>query len=117
VIDRGARRGKTSHIIVVAEGCVFGGVTKLAGILEDRGYDPRIAILGHTQRGGSPTAHDRMLGSVLGSVSVHALISGVKEGMVGVQNGEVTVVSYKKITGRKPKFTQDFLEIAKALAI
>ena len=117
VIDRGARRGKTSHIIVVAEGCVFGGVTKLAGLLEDRGYDPRIAILGHTQRGGSPTTHDRMLGSVLGAVSVHALLSGIKEGMVGVQSGEVKVVSYRKINGNKPKFTQDFLEIAKTLAI
>lgn len=114
-IDRGARRGKTSHIIVVAEGC--GGVTKFAGMLEDRGYDPRIAILGHTQRGGSPTAHDRMLASVLGAVSVHALLSGVKEGMVCVQGGEVKVVSLTKLTANKPKFSEDFLKIAQTLAL
>lgn len=114
-IDRGARRGKTSHIIVVAEG--FCGVTKLAGVLEKRGYDPRIAILGHTQRGGSPTAHDRMLASVLGAVSVHALLSGIKEGMIGVQGGEVKVVSLKKANDRSPAFSQDYLEIAKTLAL
>ncbi len=116
-IDRGARRGKTSHIIVVAEGCAFGGVTKLAGLLEDRGYDPRIAILGHTQRGGSPTAHDRLLASVLGAVSVHALLSGIKEGMVGVQGNDVKVVSFQKITKKQPRFSEDFLEIAKTLAV
>ena len=114
-IDRGARRGKNSHIIVVAEGC--GGVTKLAGMLEDRGYDPRIAILGHTQRGGSPSAHDRMLASVLGAVSVHALFSGIKEGMIGVQGKDVKVVSFKKIDSKKPQFSKDFLEIAKTLAV
>lgn len=114
-IDRGARRGKTSHIIVVAEG--FCGVTKLAGMLEKRGYDPRIAILGHTQRGGSPTAHDRMLASVLGAVSVHALLSGLKEGMVSVQGSDVKVVSLKKVNDPSPAFSKDFLEIAKTLAI
>ena len=116
-IDRGTRRGKTSHIIVVAEGCAFGGVTKLAGELEDRGYSPKIAILGHTQRGGSPSAHDRMLASILGAVSVHALFSGVKEGMIGVQGSQVKVVSFKKVTAKKQKFSQDFIDIAKNLAI
>lgn len=116
-IDRGARRGKTSHIIVVAEGCVFGGVTKLAGILEDRGYDPRIAILGHTQRGGSPTAHDRMLASALGAVSVHALLSGQKEGMIGVQADQIKLVSFKKMNAKKQGISEDFLKIAKTLAV
>ena len=116
-IDRGARRGKSSHIIVAAEGCAFGGVTTLAEMLKTRGYDPKIAILGHTQRGGSPSAHDRMLASVLGAVSVHALFSGLKEGMIGVQGNDVKVVSFKKINGKKPEFSQDFLEIAKTLAV
>ena len=116
-IDRGARRGKTSHIIVVAEGCSFGGVTHLAEMLEARGYGSHIAILGHTQRGGSPSAHDRMLASVLGAVSVHALFSGIKEGMIGVQGENVKVVSFKKLTGKRQKFSDDFLEIAKALAV
>ena len=113
-IDRGVRRGKTSHIIVVAEGC--GGVTKLAGLMEDRGYDPRIAILGHTQRGGSPSAHDRMLASVLGAVSVHALLSNIKEGMIGVQGDQVKVVSFNQIEKKKQSLSDDFLEIAKTLA-
>ena len=116
-IDRGTRRGKTSHIIVVAEGCLFGGVTKLAKMLEERGYDPRIAILGHTQRGGSPSAHDRLLASTLGAVSVSALLSGIKEGMVGVKADQVNVVSFKKINEKQPKFSQELLNVAKTLAV
>ena len=56
VIERGVRRGKTSSIIVVAEGCQFGGATPLAKELKKRGYSPKLAILGHTQRGGSERA-------------------------------------------------------------
>jgi 6-phosphofructokinase 1 len=116
-IDRGIRRGKTSHIIVVSEGCSFGGVTKLAKFLQARGYDPRIAILGHTQRGGSPSAHDRLLASTLGAVSVHALLSGIKEGMIGVHTDQVNVVSFKKINDKQWKFSQEMLNVAKKLAV
>jgi 6-phosphofructokinase 1 len=116
-IDRGARRGKTSSIIVVAEGCQFGGVSNLSKELEKRGYSTKLAILGHTQRGGSPSAHDRLLASTLGAVSVHALLSGVKEGMVGVIGHDVRVTSFKKITGKSQTLPKELLEIAKNLAV
>ncbi len=116
-IDRGVRRGKTSSIIVVAEGCQFGGVTPLAKELEKRGYSTKIAILGHTQRGGSPSAHDRLLSSTLGAVAVHALLSGVKEGMVGVKGREVQITSFKKITGKPAVLPAELLLIAKNLAV
>jgi 6-phosphofructokinase 1 len=116
-IDRGARRGKTSSIIVVAEGCQFGGVTPLAKELEKRGYSTKVAILGHTQRGGSPSAHDRLLASTLGAVGVHALLSGIKEGMVGVRGSEIIVTSFSKLTSKPQGLSREMLEIAKNLAV
>ncbi|NDG84591.1 MAG: 6-phosphofructokinase, partial [Proteobacteria bacterium] len=97
-IERGIRRGKTSSIIVIAEGCQFGGAGPVSRELEKRGYSTKLAILGHTQRGGSPSAHDRLLASTLGAVAVHALLGGVKEGMIGVTGREVKITSFKKIT-------------------
>jgi 6-phosphofructokinase 1 len=116
-IERGVRRGKTSSIIVVAEGCQFGGVGALSKELEKRGYSTKLAILGHTQRGGSPSAHDRLLASTLGAVSVHALLSGVKEGMVGVKGREVAITSFKKVTGKVQGLPEELLAIAKNLAV
>ena len=116
-IDRGARRGKTSSIIVVAEGCQFGGVTPLAKELEKRGYSTKVAILGHTQRGGSPSAHDRLLASTLGAVGVHALLGGVKEGMVGVQGSKIVLTSFSKLTLKPSGLPEEMLEIARNLAV
>ncbi len=116
-IDRGVRRGKTSSIIVVAEGCHFGGATPLAEELKKRGYSAKLAILGHTQRGGSPSAHDRLLASTLGAVSVHALLSGVKEGMVGVRGNEVCINRFKKDATQKAVLSKELIEIAKNLAV
>jgi len=116
-IERGVRRGKTSSIIVVAEGCQFGGAAPLEKELEKRGYSAKLAILGHTQRGGAPTAHDRMLASTLGAVSVHALLGGVKEGMVGINRGKVEIISFNKVTNQKPGIPKELLDIAKNLAV
>jgi 6-phosphofructokinase 1 len=116
-IERGVRRGKTSSIIVVAEGSQFGGAAPLEKELEKRGFSAKLAILGHTQRGGSPSAHDRMLASTLGAVSVHALLGGVKEGMVGINRGQVEITSFKKVTNQKPTIPKELLAIAKNLAV
>ncbi len=116
-IERGIRRGKTSSIIVVAEGCQFGGAEPLSKELEKRGYSTKLAILGHTQRGGSPTAHDRLLASTLGAVAVHALLAGEKEGMVGVERQEVRITSFRKLEGGPRKLSRELLAIAGDLAL
>jgi len=116
-IDRGIRRGKTSSIIVVAEGCQFGGVGPLAKELEVRGYSTKVAILGHTQRGGSPSAHDRMLASTLGAVAVRALLGGIREGMVGVRGEQVGMVSFGKLGKGPSPLPLKLLEVAKTLAV
>jgi 6-phosphofructokinase 1 len=116
-IDRGIRRGKTSSIIVVAEGCQFGGVGPLAKELEVRGYSTKVAILGHTQRGGSPSAHDRMLASTLGAVSVRALLGGVREGMVGVRGEKIGIVPFRKLGRSASPLPLRLLEVARNLAV
>ncbi|MGZ3709010.1 MAG: 6-phosphofructokinase, partial [Bdellovibrionota bacterium] len=87
-IQRGIRRGKTSSIIVVAEGPKPGLSTKIEADLSRRGFNAKVCILGHTQRGGSPTAHDRVLASALGAAAVGYLLQGKSNAMVGVRHGE-----------------------------
>lgn len=116
-VERGVRRGKTSSIIVVAEGCQFGGADALGKLLKKEGYSPRVAILGHTQRGGSPTAHDRMLASTLGAASVYALLSGKKEGMIGTDGGEVVIRSLKLAGGGARQISLAHQKLIRDLAI
>ncbi len=116
-IDRGVRRGKTSSIIVVAEGCQFGGAAALEKELKKAGYAAKMVILGHTQRGGTPTASDRFLASTLGAVAVEALLSGVREGMIGVKGSEVNLTSFKKLNGKPVGIPPELMSIAKKLAV
>ncbi len=115
-VQRGVRRGKTSSILVVAEGCHFGGAVPLAKLLKTKGLSPRVAILGHIQRGGSPTAHDRMLASLMGSVAVQALQSGVREGMVAVQHEEILIRSLKMVESPKDGVPANLMKIVEVLA-
>ncbi len=115
-IERGAKRGKTSSIIVMAEGETPGLCTKLAGSLEKRGYPTKVCILGHTQRGGIPTAHDRVLASVLGASAVAYLLAGRSDSMVGVQSGAVKLVPFKVAVGGRKKLSLDQLELSQTLA-
>lgn len=116
LIDRGIRRGKTSSIIVVAEGDRPGKSQALAVKLTKRGYSPKVCILGHTQRGGSPTAHDRLLASALGSAAVAYLLAGKSHAMVGVQDNEVCLVPFTKVIGHKKTLSRDMLRLAQVLA-
>ena len=115
-VDRAVERGKRSSIIVVAEGPRGGQANRIATSLQKRGYAPRVCILGHTQRGGSPTANDRFLASVLGASAVSYLLAGQSDAMVGVSQNKVTLVPFKKIISTKKHFPQDILDLAKVLA-
>ncbi len=115
-IERGIKRGKTSSIIVVAEGCQFGGAAPLAKLLEKHGFKAHFAILGHTQRGGSPSANDRMLASTLGHAAVKELLHGSVPGMVGIQKSQVVHVPFAKIRGKRATLSKSLLKIATELA-
>jgi len=91
VIDkilRGHSRGKLHSIIVVAEGA--GSAIEIGKEIKDKtGFDTKITILGHIQRGGTPTAFDRNLASRLGSAAVELLINGKDKRMVGMEAGQI----------------------------
>jgi len=115
-VERGMKRGKSSSIIVVAEGGKSGLANQLGHGLEKLGFDPRVCTLGHIQRGGTPTAHDRMLGSVLGAVATAYLLNGKSNGMVGVSKKRATFVAYKNTTAKKKKLNPYFMRLAEILA-
>lgn len=116
-IDRGMERGKLSSIIVVAEGYKGGDATHIARQFEKKGYSAKAAILGHIQRGGAPSAHDRFLASALGSYAVKAAIGGLKNIMVGVQDNVLTFVPFSKVIGKKKSISKDYLKISADLAV
>lgn len=115
-IQRGIKRGKTSSIIVVAEGPKPGLSQRLAEDLMKKGYSAKVCILGHTQRGGTPTAHDRLLASILGASSVAHLLAGHSNAMVGVSSDEVVLVPFKQVIGKKKSLSQELLTVAQILA-
>jgi 6-phosphofructokinase 1 len=97
------RTGKgSSGIIVVAEGREPGLTYRLAQQLQQQGEDPRVCILGHIQRGGHPSGHDRVLASGLGAMAVSYLLAGYNDIMVGVSEGAIldipldSVIRYRK---------------------
>lgn len=115
-VDRGIQRGKASSIIVVAEGPKPGLSSRIAKDLEKRGYPSKVCILGHTQRGGTPTAHDRFLASSLGAASVAYLLAGHTDAMVGVKNDQIVLVPFKKVVGHAKPLPKELLQLAQVLS-
>ncbi|PWN07643.1 6-phosphofructokinase [Rhodohalobacter mucosus] len=106
-----------SSLVIIAEGDETGGALKLSEELKpDFGkYDMRVCILGHVQRGGNPTARDRVLASRLGSAAVTVLIEGHSEVMVGVVNNKIKLTPLKMTFGKKKDINYELVELAKTL--
>ncbi len=116
-IHRGMERGKMSSIVVMAEGQVSGGSMKMAEELKKKhGISAKVCILGHIQRGGSPTARDRRLGSVMGARAVEALLAGYSDVMVGVQGDHEILVPFALTVKRSSKFRMDLIALSEILA-
>jgi len=95
-LEENFKRGKRSSILVIAEADQPGESFRIAKEVKDRtGFDSRVCILGHIQRGGSPTAHDRVLASRLGVAAVQALLDGKGGYMVGEINREIAYTPLK----------------------
>lgn len=117
-IKAGMSRGKTSSILVAAEGHKPGRAYDLAeAIRKKAGFDAKVCILGHVQRGGSPTAADRILASRLGSAAVEALRRGTCDAMVGVSHGDVVVVPFDDVIGRKKHVKDELVQLLRTLSI
>jgi len=116
-LDIGHKRGKKSSIIVVAEGDEGGSafdIKKKMEILVD--WDIRISVLGHQQRGGSPTASDRLLASRLGYDAVHAIMNGENDKMVGILHNKSNLTSLEETWTRKKSIDMSLLKMAEILA-
>jgi 6-phosphofructokinase 1 len=113
------RKGKTSAIIIVAEGDDAGGAYDVAAKVKalDNSYSTRVSVLGHMQRGGSPSAVDRVLASTLGYESVVALIKGYERHMVGIMNNEVVYTPLEKAIKTPHEINKNKLRIARVLSI
>lgn len=116
-IKRGMARGKSSSILVAAEGQKVGRAYDLAEQIRRKvGFEAKVCVLGHIQRGGPPTARDRILASRLGFAAVRVLQQGLSDIMVGVQNGQVVSVSLKECTTKKRRVPSELIELAQLLA-
>lgn len=108
-----------SSIVVVAEGDELGGATQIAAELrEDESFakiDLRVCILGHTQRGGSPTARDRVLASRLGVAAVEALIDGHANVMVGLIDNRIRLTPSRNVYSRKKSINFELLGLTTLL--
>ncbi len=111
------RRKKLSNIIIVAEGDEFGGAKKLDDFLQKRisTIQTRVSILGHIQRGGSPTPNDRILASRMGYDAVLCLLAGENDKMIGIQKGEIRRISFSQTDNAKHAIANDLKEIARIL--
>ncbi len=109
--------GKTSCIMVVAEGDMAGGAFQLAQIIGDKtGLESRVTVLGHIQRGGKPTAKDRVLASKLGAAAVEALLAGETDKMVGEVNGQIVLTPFEESYSRRKPIDTTLLALAEILA-
>lgn len=118
-IDADERRKKAVHIIVVAEGDDFGGAKEVHERVAQRfpKLDVRSCVLGHIQRGGSPTCADRILASRLGHAAVNALLSGNTQVMVGVVNDKVVHTPFAGVVKGNNPISDDLLEMIRVLSV
>lgn len=117
-IKKGMEKGKKSSILVTAEGQKPGRAYDLAeSIRKKTGFDAKVCILGHQQRGGSPTAVDRILASRLGAAAVELLIQGKSDLMVGVDGERIVEVPFEAAIGTEKKTPPFYLKLASVLSL
>ncbi len=118
LISTGFRKSKNSAIVMVGEN-PDGGAMALAERVKQEypDFDARVTILGHIQRGGTPTAIDRILASNMGEKAIEALMEGQRNVMIGVKKGEYVFVPFTKAIGHKTDVDRSQLELVKILSI
>lgn len=117
-IKRGMARGKKSSILIAAEGRKPGRAYDLGeAIRKKTGFDAKVCVLGHIQRGGSPTASDRILASRLGAAAVETLRRGECDVMVGVNGSEVVTLPFADALGKRKSISKELIELAQMLSV
>jgi len=119
VLETGHQRKKSSSIVIVAEGNENGGAYEIASRVKEINdkYDIRITVLGHIQRGGSPSCMDRVLAAKLGVAAIESLQSGERGCMVGLINDKLVHTPFEKAVSNKTNSLKDEVKIARILSI
>jgi 6-phosphofructokinase 1 len=111
--------GKSSSIVIVAEGSKSGGAYEIAKKVTEKyaEYDTRVSVLGHLQRGGAPSCYDRVIASRMGVAAVEGILQGRKNVMVGIVNDNESYTSLEESITRRNMPNRDELRIARILSI
>ncbi|MDR0733293.1 MAG: 6-phosphofructokinase [Dysgonamonadaceae bacterium] len=119
LIKTGFRKSKNSSIVLVAESEITGGAMGMAERVKKEypQYDVRVTILGHIQRGGSPTASDRILASRMGAAAIDALMEDQRNVMIGIQDDEIVYVPFSKAIKKEKTINRDLLNTLRILSI
>jgi 6-phosphofructokinase 1 len=112
------KRKKLVNLIVVAEGEEFGGAEELAKVIKDKmpSLETRVCILGHIQRGGSPTCFDRVIASRMGYHAVECLMEGRHNVFVGIVNNRMHYIPLNEAVKKKQRISEEWMKIVKILA-
>lgn len=117
-IRRGIRRGKNSSIIIVAEGEKPGRSYDIANVLEDmHDISSKVCVLGHIQRGGSPTSNDRFYATIMGEMAIKSILDGKKHHAIVIHENKVKIVKLDECAKKSDHAMKDFVGIAEKLSI
>ncbi len=116
-IQEAYKRGKTHAIVVVAEG-YHPGAAELGAMIDamDIGFTTRVSILGHIQRGGKPSAYDRLLASRFGVKAVEFIIAGYTNVMTGLRGSEILPIPIEEVVSNTKRINPDYLHMAQILS-
>jgi 6-phosphofructokinase 1 len=119
LLGEGKDTSKKSNLIVVAEGSKIGDANTLAKKIAERSsyFDIKVTVLGHLQRGGTPTYFDRVLASRMGIAAVEGLLKGERDVMVGIKDNKIVYNDFTTIMTNKHEIDSESLRIAKILSI
>ena len=118
-IENGFRKSKSSSIVLVAESEITGGAMHYAERVKNEypQYDVRVTILGHLQRGGRPTAHDRIIASRMGVASIEALMEGQRNVMIGIDDDRIVYVPFAKAIKNDKPIDRELVNVLNELSI
>ena len=118
-INHGFKKSKSSSIVLVAESELTGGAMHYAERVKNEypQYDVRVTILGHLQRGGRPTAHDRIIASRMGVASIQALMEGQRNVMIGIENDKIVYVPFAKAIKNDKPIDRELVNVLAELSI
>ena len=119
LLQKAAQRNKLFNLVVVAEGNKNGGAFEIAKQVKEKNsvYDVRVAIIGHLQRGGSPTAGDRVLATRLGNSAVEALKNGQSGIALGIVNNTIAATPFSEAISKENTLNEELIRMAEILAL